>query len=247
MPIHDWTRVSAGGFHNFHQDWTIEIYRALNRGLLPPGYTAYTDLRASGWEPDVVTIQTRRPVVRTGGSAVADAPPGARQVARIESEAAAYARKANRIAVRHQFGHVVAILEVVSPGNKDSKQAIGAFLSKAIEFLRNGVNLVVVDLFPPTSRDPDGLHALIWDQMTSVPFDPRPAGHPLTVASYDAGDNLTAYVDPLAVGDPLPDASLFLAPGWYVSVPLERTYMAAWDVTPQPLRDLVESPPASRT
>ena len=43
---------------------------------------------------------------------------------------------------------------------------------------------------------------------------------------------LTAYVDSLAVGDPLPDAPLFLAPGWYVNVPLEQTYMASWDVTP---------------
>jgi hypothetical protein len=241
MPIHDWTRVSAGGFHNFHQDWTIEIYRALNRGLLPAGYTAYTDLRTSGWEPDVVTIQTQRPARGAGGSVVADAPPRARQVARFESEAAAYARKANRISVRHEFGQVVAIIEVISPGNKDSKQAVGSFLSKAIEFLRNGVNLLIVDLFPPTPRDPDGIHSLIWDQMTSVPFEARPADQPLTVASYDAGDVLTAYVDPLAVGDPLPDAPLFLAPGWYVNLPLEPTYMAAWDVTPKPLRDLVET------
>jgi hypothetical protein len=184
-------------------------------------------------------------VERTGGSAVADAPPRARQVARIESEAAAYARKANRISVRHEFGHVVAIIAVISPGNKDSKQAIGAFLAEALEFLRNGVNLLVVDLFPPTPRDPDGIHALIGDQMTSEPFDARPADQPLTVASYDAGDALTADVDPLAVGDPLPDAPLFLAPGRYVNVPLERTSMAAWDVTPKPLRDLVETPPSS--
>src|SRR3954452_1207516 len=118
MPIHDWTRVSPGGFHNFHQDWTIEIYRALNRGVLPPGYTAYTDLRAAGWEPDVVTIQAPGQAATTGGATVVDSPPRARQVARVESEAAAYARKANRIAVRHEFGHVVAIIEVVSPGNK---------------------------------------------------------------------------------------------------------------------------------
>ena len=38
MPIHDWTRVSAGIYHSFHQDWTIEICRTLNRGILPPGY-----------------------------------------------------------------------------------------------------------------------------------------------------------------------------------------------------------------
>jgi len=247
MPIHDWTRVSAGGFHNFHQDWTIEIYRALNRGLLPPGFTAYTDLRASGWEPDVVTIQSQKPAASDRGRTVAIAPPRAQQIARVESEAAAYARKANRISVRHEFGQVVAILEVVSPGNKGSKQAIGSFLAKAVEFLRNGVNLLIVDLFPPTPRDPDGIHSLIWDQMASAPFEPRPADRPLTVASYDAGDGLTAYVDPLAVGDPLPEAPLFLAPGQYINVPLEQTYTAAWEVTPQPIRDLVAAPQARPT
>lgn len=37
MPIHDWARVKSGKFHHFHQDWIIEIGRALNGGLLPPG------------------------------------------------------------------------------------------------------------------------------------------------------------------------------------------------------------------
>jgi hypothetical protein len=57
---------------------------------------------------------------------------------------------------------------------------------------------------------------------------------------------LTAYVDAFAVGDLLPDARLFLAPGWYVNVPLEQTYMAAWDVTPKPIRDLVAPPKAAQ-
>jgi hypothetical protein len=30
MPIHDWTRVDAGIFHDFHQTWMPEIKRALN-------------------------------------------------------------------------------------------------------------------------------------------------------------------------------------------------------------------------
>ena len=30
MPVHDWTRVDAGLFHHFHQDWTIELCRSLN-------------------------------------------------------------------------------------------------------------------------------------------------------------------------------------------------------------------------
>ena len=29
------------------------------------------------------------------------------------------------------------------------------------------------------------------------------------------------------------------APGWYVNIPLEQTYMASWEVTPKPIRDLV--------
>ena len=241
MPIHDWTRISSGGFHNFHQNWTIEIYRTLNRGLLPLGYTAFTDLRVEGLEPDVVAI--RSPSSPTsGGVAVADAPPRARHMARIESESAAYARKANRIAVRHEYGHVVAIIEVVSPGNRDCAHAIRTFTAKAIEFLRNGVNLVVIDLFPPTPRDPDGIHQVIWRELTDEPFAARPADKPLTVAAYDAGDNLTAYVDPVAVGDLLPDAPLFLAPGWYVNVPLEMTYAASWAETPRLLRDLVQPP-----
>ena len=90
-----------------------------------------------------------------------------------------------------------------------------------------------------TPRDPAGIHQVIWDELSGVPFDPRPAEKPLTVASYDAGGGLTAYVDPVAVDDDLPDAALFLAPGWYVTIPLERTYAASCDVTPQAIRNLL--------
>jgi hypothetical protein len=51
-------------------------------------------------------------------------------------------------------------------------------------------------------------------------------------------------LDPLAVEDPLPDAPLFLEPDWYVNIPLEQTYMASWDVTPKPIRELVTRPTA---
>lgn len=30
MPIHDWTKVNAGIFHDFHHDWITMIKRALN-------------------------------------------------------------------------------------------------------------------------------------------------------------------------------------------------------------------------
>jgi len=40
MPMHDWTRVSAGTFHDFHCSWIAELKKTLNGGLLPPDYYA---------------------------------------------------------------------------------------------------------------------------------------------------------------------------------------------------------------
>jgi hypothetical protein len=71
MPIRDWTRVSAGGFLDFHQDWTIEIRRTLNRALLPAGDAAYTDERVNGYEPDVINVDAVGRATE-GGLAVAE-------------------------------------------------------------------------------------------------------------------------------------------------------------------------------
>ncbi len=242
MPIHDWTHVQSGTFHDFHQDWTIEIRRTLNAGLLPPGYFAMADQRVEGPEPDVVALQlrspTNQPPRQVGGTAVVEALPPLRQSASVA--ASVYARKANRIVVRNQLGRVVAVIEVLSPGNKDSRNAVRAFVGKAIDFLRNGIHLLLIDLFPPTPRDPEGIHQAIWSELTDAPFEARPADKPLTVAAYDASEPLTAYLEPLAVGDALPDAPLFLEPGLWVATPLEATYQRSWDALPAVLRDLVD-------
>jgi hypothetical protein len=239
MPIHDWTRVSAGTFHDFHQGWTIEIRNRLNSGVLPDGYYAMADQRVSGLEPDVIALRLRGPEPK-GGLAVEQTPPRIQRAARLETETAQYARKANRIVVRHELGRVVAMIEVISPGNKDSKHALASFIAKSVDLIRNGIHFLMVDLFPRGPRDPEGIAQAIWDELVGEPLGTRSAEKPLSVAAYDAGDQLTAYIDALAVGDLLPDAPLFLAPGWYVNVPLEQTYLASWGVTPAPIRDLIE-------
>jgi hypothetical protein len=71
-----------------------------------------------------------------------------------------------------------------------------------------------------------------------------PPDKPLTLATYDAGPPLAAYVEPVAVGDTLMDMPLFLAPGWYVSVPIEATYQAAYRGVPGRFREVLESPVA---
>ena len=59
MPIHDWTKVPAGLFHHFHQDWSIEIARTLNRGRLPQGVSALVEQRAGPREADVLAIESK--------------------------------------------------------------------------------------------------------------------------------------------------------------------------------------------
>jgi hypothetical protein len=221
MPIHDWTRVDAGTFHHFHHRWIAAIGDALNGGLLPPGYIAMAEQVTGRPIPDVVTSQARGP---EGGIAVAMAPPTARVIARLER--INYAKRANRVVIRHGLGKVVPIIEIVSPGNKESRHAIRSFVEKAADILNQGVNLLVVDLFPPTPRDPQGIHGAIWDELADEPFE-LPHGKPLTVASYLGGDMLTAYVEPVGIGDALPPLPIFLSEDRYIPAPLETTYQEA--------------------
>lgn len=245
MPIHDWTRVDAGLFHDFHQDWTIELRRSLNAGRLPPGYVALADQQTGGHIPDVLTLSRRSnkagPRQSGGGMAVATAPPKARFI--VEGEENTYARRANRIRIQHRHGEVVAVIEIVSPGNKSSQSSLRAFVRKASDLIEQGIHLLVVDLFPPSSRDPQGIHSAIWDELGERPFE-LPAGKPLTVAAYRAVPRKTAYVEPVAVGDELPSLPIFLTEDDYIPAPLEETYRASWSVFPADFRELLESAPA---
>ena len=238
MPIHDWTRVEARDFHDFHQCWVIAIRNALNGGLLPSGYLAMAEQVTGRPIPDVVALQARGPAEGPeGGIAVATAPPTAKVIARVER--VNYAKRADRVVIRHGRGKVVAIIEIVSSGNKDSRSALRSFVEKAADILNQGVNLLVVDLFPPTPRDPQGIHKAIWDELTEEPFE-APPGKPLIVASYLGGDIPTAYVESIAVGDPLPSLPIFLSETRYIPAPLEGTYRESWAVFPGLLKPLLE-------
>jgi Protein of unknown function (DUF4058) len=149
-----------------------------------------------------------------------------------------YSRKADRIAIRHRLGRVIAVIEIVSPGNKSSRDALRAFVEKTTDLLRQGVHLLIIDLFPPTRRDPQGIHKAIWDELKDEPFE-LPADKPLTRAAYSAGFIKTAYVEPVAVGDLLPEMPLFLEPEAHVAAPLEATYQTAWNSCPAVLKGLL--------
>jgi hypothetical protein len=239
MPVHDWTRVDAGVFHDFHQGWTIALRNALNSGILPDGYFALAEQVAGGPVPDVITLHSPPDVSEgVGGAiAVADSPP--RTHYKTSAETDIYAAKANRLAIHHRHGEVVAIVEIVSPGNKNTGHALRSFVQKARQILDEGIHLLVIDLLPPGRRDPQGIHKAIWDEIAEEPFE-LPPDRRLTLAAYVGGALKTAYVEPVAVGDALPDMPLFLSPEIYILAPLEATYQTTWEFCPRQIRRLLE-------
>ena len=237
MPTLDWTRLTADDFHHFHTRWIGAIADALNDGLLPDGYFALSEQVTSRPIPDVVTLQQGIPSDR-GVATLPKPVPTATQIQRLTT--VAYRNRKNRIVIQHGRGTVVAIIEIVSPGNKDSQKGIRSFITKCVEFLEQGIHVLIVDLFPPTPRDPFGLHQEILTEFTNDTYSPTP-GKPLCAVSYQCAEVPTACVHSFAVGDLLPDAPLFLASDDYVNLPLERTYAEAYAHFPKVLKSVLES------
>ncbi len=242
MPMHDWTKVRSGTYHNFHSLWISSITNRLNSRVLPPGFFAMAEQVIGGPAPDVVTLNLNAdfPGNSTAGVLTLAEPkvkPTTSIVMTAESEH--YAQKANRIVIRHELGKVLAVIEIVSPGNKDSAHSIRTFVEKTGELLFGRINLVVIDPFPPGPRDPQGIHALIWSEITDHSFE-LPSDRPLTIVSYQTEPTKTAYVEPISVGTALPTMPLFLEGEFYVDLPLELTYQETWNALPVPLKQLVE-------
>ena len=192
----------------------------MNRGLLPVAYYALPEQIAGGLGPDVLTL--RKP--DHNGASPADAPQGGVTLAiappkvriRMKPEMNRYAGKAKAVTVRHvSTHHVVAMIEIVSPGNKNNQNGLNAFVQKAREALACGVHLLIVDLFPPSRRDPQGIHRAVWADDCGDDYA-LPEDKPLTCVAYIGGAAAEAFVELVSVGDPLPEMPLFLTPEVYV-------------------------------
>lgn len=238
MPLHDWTRATPGMFPDFHSSWLTYLKNGLNKGRLPSGYYAMSEQRASLYGPDVLTLTTNpRPAPGPhpgGGNGVAVAEP--RTAHRLVSHAVPTTGRT--LTVRHAGGkRVVAVIEVVSPANKDRAEHVGDFAGKVVSLVRNGVHVVVVDILPPGSHDPGGMHPAIWAGLDTEPESVSPPpDRPLTLAGYRAADKPVAYLEYAGIGLPLPDVPLFLDGDVFVNVPLEATYMTNYAELPAELK-----------
>jgi hypothetical protein len=254
MPVHDWTIVDDGIFHDFHTAWIGEIRTALNANLLPKGYYALAEQHTGHGIADILALHADPqplpkplpppPMPEGGGLLVAEAPPRVRHRQRVEQ---ASAERRRSLAIRHVSGHrLIALLEIVSPANKDRARQVDDFAYKAVDALTIGVHLLLIDLFPPGPHDPGGMHAAIRQRLekADAPYDDVPPDEPLTLAAYEAVPPRTEiYIENLKAGRPLPDMPLFLRPDRYINVPLETTYQAAYRGMPSFWREVLEGRP----
>jgi hypothetical protein len=256
MPVHDWTRVVAGNFHDFHQKWIAAISNLLNEKLLPKTYYSMVEQHSLGVEPDVVTLE-RVEDEGAGGTTtlIAGSVQTKFKVQEVEPQThykdevseSWYAARGSRVTVYHANGdRVVAYIEIVSFGNKDRAWAVQAFNDKLDDGLHHGCHLLVIDLHPPTSAARQGMHAAFWARYGESSHGVTP-DEPLGIAAYRAerinGTIVpTAYFERLAVGQNLPVMPLFLTSDEYINLPLQETYDEAWRGVPARWKTVLETP-----
>ncbi len=244
MPVHDWTRVQAGTFHHFHCAWITHLAEALNGGILPAGFYAMAEQHAGKLIPDVLALHLPEPPLDAPGHgeavALAEAPPrvGRRLVASPE---ATYRMLRRTLTIRHTRRHrIVAIVEIVSPANKDRESSVDELVDKIDSAHHLGCHVLLIDLLPPGPYDPRGIHGSVWDRYDSALGDDLPPARPFVLASYVGRPLAEAFLEYVGLGEELPEMPLFLQVDSYVNIPLEPAYQAAHRGLPLHLRQTLD-------
>ena len=248
MPMHDWTRTSAGTFHDFHNSWITHIKEALNDGLLPQPYYALGEQPAGDYGPDVLALKAADADLvefakssETYGNMVAVevSPPRVYKTQAAIDDIHFYLERQRAVTIRHTSGdRVIAMIEIVSPANRHSQKTLTDFADKVITCLQQGIHVVIIDPFPHGANDPEGIHDFIWRLMMAGEYTGL-HGKPLTMVSYTAGRPITAWIEAYAVGDPLASMPLFLTRDHYIPLPLESTYGLTWKGVPQRWKNVI--------
>lgn len=125
---------------------------------------------------------------------------------------------------RHN-GPPVAVVKVVSPGNKESQEDRRAFVSKCVRLVREHVSLVVVDM---VTTHPHNLNAELLDSIGNFKLNQINTSALYAVAcrttKRDHKGRFEVWAEPLGIGQPLPTMPLWLAEDVAVPLELEESY-----------------------
>jgi hypothetical protein len=121
---------------------------------------------------------------------------------------------------------LVAVIELISPRNKDREEARRAFAAKCLAYLQRGIGLIIVDIVTARSGN---LHQDLLEMLGQAGAAALPPDTPLYAVAYrpahrKESNQLDLWPVPLALGQPLPLLPLALRGAFFVPVDLEATY-----------------------
>jgi hypothetical protein len=222
-PTHSW--------ESFHNRWANALADMLD-GTLPGRFFAEVSLHVGGQvaadvaEFEVPPAEAGAANGPAGGVAVQTwAPPAAVQTVPMvfpdDIEVRVFDQRGG--------ARLAAVIELVSPANKDRSETRRAFAAKCAAYLQRGVGLLVADIV--TARG-GNLHSEVMALLGHAQVVGLPPDAGLYAAAYrpahrGGADLLDVWAEALGVGRPLPTLPLALRGAFAVPVDLEATYTEA--------------------
>jgi hypothetical protein len=241
MPLRDHFRpplYNRRHWQGFHGAWPTVIVTALNRKL-PPRYVAEPRVNLRGsTEIDIGTFHEDDSSLsvagfdaeggRNGGVATEVWAPG-RPTLAVVTDFPSQAVYEVRVFDQERGGQLVAVVEIVSPANKDRPKHRRAFVAKCAAFLQEQVSVTIVDLV--TTRQfnlyGDLLKLIGHTDPSLAPEPPSQYAVACRGTMQDRAWLLETWFQPLVVGQPLPTTPLWLADDLAIPLELEPTYEEA--------------------
>jgi hypothetical protein len=214
-------------WESFHSSWAGSLADALNRQL-PERYFAEELTHGGPVEIDVATFE--QPGSSANGGGVATLPQTWAPPAAPITLPAVFADDFEvRVFSTRSGPHLVAVLELVSPSNKDRPEARRAFAVKCASYLHQSICVIVIDIV--TERQAN-LHNEILRLLTANPGQLQPDEVLLYAATYrpikrQAREEIDIWPTRLAIGATLPTLPLALNAELVLPVDLEATYTDA--------------------
>ena len=220
MPLHHWPNPRVP-WRSFHNHWIVRLVEYLNQGILPDGFQARPTEFIVGIEPDILLLQQAdnptsngpQPALREATTTAVLPPPADHPIVGIYSA--------------YDTSRLVAVIEIVSPGNKDRPEATRAFVEKVIFLLQDGVHVMVIDVI---SLPQQPIRQPLLERLGLADVAPDPG---LWLSSYctileDSPHphfTIKEWASPTPLNTSLPTLPLFLqSDQQYVMVDLEQTY-----------------------
>jgi hypothetical protein len=221
-------------WESFHSNWATRLADALNDRWLPPEFVAEETTHAGGHlEIDVATYQeTPAPgtALPNGGPPLAVAAPTYAPPAPARTVPTVFPDSFEvRVFTATGGLTLVAVIELVSPGNKDRPEERRAFAAKCGGYLHQGISLIVLDIV--TSRQANLHHEImrLMDPSAAPDFpdDVNLYGVAYRPVRRQDRAEIDLWLARCILGEPLPVLPLRLTGDLFVPVDFEAAYEEA--------------------